>query len=665
MKKLLVIAMLANIGLSACLPIGTANAQTGYITNWNDNTVSVINVATNTVTATIPVGTSPYGVSVSPDGSTVYVTNCGSNNVSVINTATNTVTATIPVAYPNCVAVSPDGSTAYVTTWNSSINTLSLINTATNAVTTTINIGYDPVGICVTPDGSTVYIANDSDGHGNTVSVISTATNTITATIKVGSCPNFISVSPDGSTLYVSNQFSNTVSVISTATNTVTATINVGTSPYCISMSPDGSKIYVTNYGANSVSVINSMTNTVSATIPVGNNPYGISMSLNGNLIYVPNSGSNTVSVINSGTNTVTATIPVGNSPRAYGNFISTYTQPTTCQANFVYNTNADTVSFINNSGTNMNTWLWTFGEGDSSKLKNPVHTYSGSGTYNVCLTASDTLSGNVVCSNTYCTTITITQNNCTLQATAQVVQPAIINGNDGDIYVTVTGGVPPYSYTWNTGDTTQNLINVAAGIYTVLVSDNHASCTPVYLTTILYQPYDTAGGSIVDTLLTNAIDTCFSFTVDSFYISQVVVNLNMVAVTWVFVGNSGQSTTLTVDYTYSYYGNNAVVVTLSCNKGMVSYMSFIHINKATGIEEYITALQMLIYPVPANNSLTVENIPPHAVIQILNIQGQLIKTLVANDGKTNIDISNLARGVYIVEAKTENVIEVKKFVKE
>jgi hypothetical protein len=93
--------------------------------------------------------------------------------------------------------------------------------------------------------------------------------------------------------------------------------------------------------------------------------------------------------------------------------------------------------------------------------------------------------------------------------------------------------------------------------------------------------------------------------------------------------------------------------------------MSFIHINKATGIEEYITALQMLIYPVPANNSLTVENIPPHAVIQILNIQGQLIKTLVANDGKTNIDISNLARGVYIVEAKTENVIEVKKFVKE
>ena len=61
------------------------------------NTVSVINTATNTVTATITVGTYPYGVSVSPDGSKVYVANNGDGTVSVINTATNTVTATITV----------------------------------------------------------------------------------------------------------------------------------------------------------------------------------------------------------------------------------------------------------------------------------------------------------------------------------------------------------------------------------------------------------------------------------------------------------------------------------------------------------------------------------------------------------------------------------------
>ncbi len=56
--------------------------------------MSVIDTATNTVTATIPVGPEPYGVAVTPDGSKVYVANF-SNSVSVIATATNTVTDTI------------------------------------------------------------------------------------------------------------------------------------------------------------------------------------------------------------------------------------------------------------------------------------------------------------------------------------------------------------------------------------------------------------------------------------------------------------------------------------------------------------------------------------------------------------------------------------------
>ena len=44
-----------------------------------DYTVSVINTATDTVSATITVGTEPFGVSVSPDGSKVYVANYSGN----------------------------------------------------------------------------------------------------------------------------------------------------------------------------------------------------------------------------------------------------------------------------------------------------------------------------------------------------------------------------------------------------------------------------------------------------------------------------------------------------------------------------------------------------------------------------------------------------------
>jgi len=62
--------------------------------------VSVIDTATNVVTATIAVGTNPEGIAVTPDNSKVYVANAVSNNVSVIDAATNTVLATITIG-PN------------------------------------------------------------------------------------------------------------------------------------------------------------------------------------------------------------------------------------------------------------------------------------------------------------------------------------------------------------------------------------------------------------------------------------------------------------------------------------------------------------------------------------------------------------------------------------
>ena len=67
------------------------------MTNGLSNTISVIDATKNKVTATIPVGNSPSGVAVTPDGSWVYVTNYASNNVSVIDTSTNKVTATMNV----------------------------------------------------------------------------------------------------------------------------------------------------------------------------------------------------------------------------------------------------------------------------------------------------------------------------------------------------------------------------------------------------------------------------------------------------------------------------------------------------------------------------------------------------------------------------------------
>ena len=50
--------------VATCFMRMNANAQTAYIANDGDSTVSVINVVTNMVTTTIPIGSIPFGVSV-------------------------------------------------------------------------------------------------------------------------------------------------------------------------------------------------------------------------------------------------------------------------------------------------------------------------------------------------------------------------------------------------------------------------------------------------------------------------------------------------------------------------------------------------------------------------------------------------------------------------
>jgi YVTN family beta-propeller protein len=69
-----------------------------YVTNFEDNTVTVINGGANKVTATIPVGHHPAAIAVNPVTNTVYAANfIPDRTVSVIDGQTKEVTATIPV----------------------------------------------------------------------------------------------------------------------------------------------------------------------------------------------------------------------------------------------------------------------------------------------------------------------------------------------------------------------------------------------------------------------------------------------------------------------------------------------------------------------------------------------------------------------------------------
>jgi hypothetical protein len=86
--------------------------------------------------------------------------------------------------------------------------------------------------------------------------------------------------------------------------------------------------------------------------------------------------------------------------------------------------------------------------------------------------------------------------------------------------------------------------------------------------------------------------------------------------------------------------------------------------NCSDGIHEIANNNKVSVYPNPTINKLTIEA-PPQAIIEITNIQGQLVKTFTTTSNKTNIDVSALPGGVYVVEVRTEKGVSVNKFIKE
>lgn len=72
----------------------------------------------------------------------------------------------------------------------------------------------------------------------------------------------------------------------------------------------------------------------------------------------------------------------------------------------------------------------------------------------------------------------------------------------------------------------------------------------------------------------------------------------------------------------------------------------------------------IVVYPNPTTDNLTIET-PDKSTIEILNIEGQIVKTIFSDSKTTSIDLSNLSSGVYIVTVKTDKGIAIKKFIKQ
>ena len=242
--------------------------------------LSQISTASLVVVNTACLGVNPGPVAELPSGGKVYVANQGDNTISVYDPSSQSVTTTLTPANglhqnPISLVVSSDGLYVYVVTQGngSSPGALDIINTVNDTIFASVPLGVGPTFGYLDPHLNRLYVTNTG---GNSVTVFDASNVSLTvnpaiqtlATVNVGSGPVSVAALPNGLSFYVANSISNDVTVVSATSFNVVGTIPVGQSPVFVATEPTSTKVYTANSGSGTISIIQVLNNTVTLTMP-------------------------------------------------------------------------------------------------------------------------------------------------------------------------------------------------------------------------------------------------------------------------------------------------------------------------------------------------------------------------------------------------------------
>ena len=315
--------------LLAVLRAPIAHAQTPtpspalFVLNKAENSLAIVDPATQQVVARIPTGEGPHEIAASSDGKLAVVTNYGAktpgHSLSVIDLVTQKEIHRLdlgPLGRPHGILFA-DGKFYFTAELNKLIarydpttnnldwllgvgqnrthmlvrtkylNEFFTSNVDSNTITaiekssdpsgwkeSNIAVGKGPEGIDISPDDKEVWGANSGDG---TVSIIETASGKVTHTFDVRTKhSNRLKFTPDGKLALISDPDINELVIVDTASRKITKKLNVGRNPGGILIVPDGSRAYVALAGDNAVAVIDLHTLEVSGKIPTGQGPDGL-----------------------------------------------------------------------------------------------------------------------------------------------------------------------------------------------------------------------------------------------------------------------------------------------------------------------------------------------------------------------------------------------------
>ena len=192
------------------------------------------------------------GIALSPDGERLYAVQVMGLAVSVVDVRSGRVRATVDLpAEPYTCLVSPDGRVLYVSLWGGS--RVMVFDGLTLQPRGEIGVGEHPNAMAFSKDGGRLFVAC---ANTNAIWVVDVAAGKAIEQIAMalypgappGSTPNSLSVSPDGRRLLSANADNNTVALVNIeqpGVSKVEGFIPTGWYPTGAIFSRDGSKIFI------------------------------------------------------------------------------------------------------------------------------------------------------------------------------------------------------------------------------------------------------------------------------------------------------------------------------------------------------------------------------------------------------------------------------------
>src|ERR1700683_325684 len=194
-----------------------ANAENAYVPNEGAGTVTVIDTSTDQPIALIPkqgsMGKKLRGVALDSSGRTLFVVDAVGNVVLVVDTTTATVKKTLTnINSAEGIQLSPDGK--WVTACAETQNQAVFIDAATLAEAFRVKIqGNNPEHCVWSPNGKWLLTSNE---NSHSVDVIDVAARKSVREIKTAGAPRGMGFLPDGSVVYVADETSGNVDVVPT-----------------------------------------------------------------------------------------------------------------------------------------------------------------------------------------------------------------------------------------------------------------------------------------------------------------------------------------------------------------------------------------------------------------------------------------------------------------